>query len=182
MPLVFERLTKKELRQYNEWFHAVLPSRIAMLEGLVRSSAEFESWRADFSPGSLAGLSAWFDGAVESRPRSAAEIAEARAKVPLHIEVPTTDLTERTYSIAMDVGMYLGEVVRRNVPGTRWEQETRKVHNYGQPAVWGRGKVCMNPVHLAVVQAFRVQAGEAAEFPRLLDVWAKMIGPEPMAH
>ena len=65
-------------------------------------------------------------------------------------------LTSRTFSLAMDIGMYLGCVVLRNVSGTKWKQflRTSKFADYGQPVIVGFGSAPLNPVSIVVTNAY----------------------------
>src|SRR5689334_8860371 len=99
----FRHRSKKELEEYRVWFHQVIDQRIDELQSAV---SEVGSWNADYSEDSLSALGEWFVGQVETRPRSAKELQEIRAASAFPIQVPEYDLTNKTFSIAMDIGMY----------------------------------------------------------------------------
>ena len=40
--LVFREMSKKELKDYKEWFHKIMPERILILASVVRSTPGYE--------------------------------------------------------------------------------------------------------------------------------------------
>lgn len=176
--LKFREMPQSELKAYREWFLAVLPDRVAALQAEVRRAPEYDAWLADRSPESLDGLGQWFAGKVEVRAKTAEEIEDTRTKLALPIEVPGEQLTNRTFSLAMDIGMYFGETVLKNLSGTRWDQPLRneKFADYGQPVIMGFGSVPLNPVRIVVMLAYGIASGKQGgrRLRELYDTWAKM--------
>ncbi len=172
--LEFHKMSRPELERYAAWFMEVMPERIAGLEAAVRESSP--SWRADDSPQSLALLGEWFAGQVEARPRSEQEMEAITSRLKFPIDVPSEELTERTFSLAMDVGMYFGRVVASNLPGARWDQsfKNRRDSDYGQPIVVGFGDDALNPVWIAVTLAYGIASGNRSgdRLRELYDVWS----------
>lgn len=176
--LKFREMPKAELRAYREWFMKVLPERVAALEAEVRRKPEYAAWAADGSPESLDRLGAWFAGKVETRAKTSEEIDADKAKLTFPIEVPGEQLTNRTFSLAMDIGMYFGETVLKNLSGTTWDQALRneKFADYGQPVIMGFGSVPLNPVRIVVMLAYGIAGGKqgGGRLRELYDTWAKM--------
>jgi hypothetical protein len=85
-------------------------------------------------------------------------MTELRRSVPSWIDLADWELTDRTFSLAMDVGMYLSMVIRAAVPALRWEQNIRAKTSvdYGQPVLKGVGRVPLNAVHIMAVLAYGV--------------------------
>jgi len=175
-PLKFREMSKKDLVTYRDWFHAVMPERLQELTRAVNSTPEFEGWRADYTPASLDLLGEWFRRQVETRPRSAAELEKIRASLTFPIDIPNEELTERSFSLAADVGMYFGQVIIQNLPGTGWDQalKNRKMVDYGQPVIVGFGPMSLNPVGIAVTLAygFAAKAQPGGRLRALFDVWS----------
>lgn len=147
--LQFRAMSKKELVDYRAWFLSIIPERIRVLENAIRSDQGPEGWSADLTAGSLDVLGQWFEAQVETRELNPAELAEYRAGMTIDVPIETWDLTNRTYSLAMDIGMYLGESILRAWPGRlRWEQQlkSKRDADYGQLTIDGTGVVPMNPV------------------------------------
>jgi len=174
--LEFGDISKEDLLAYAAWFHNASPGRIAELTKAVKSTSGYASWEPDATPESLEDLGRWFEGQVETRKKTAEEIAETRASLVFPIEIPTEGLTNRTFSLAMDIGMYFARVVLENLPGTRWDQPLRnkKFADYGQPVLMGFGTVPLNPVRVVVTTAYRICRHKPAHLRELYDTWARM--------
>lgn len=177
--LQFREMSKKELTSYFEWFQGILPQRLEQLINAVKETPGFADWKADFSPASLDLLGRWFAMQVETRPRTLDEVQEIESRSAYPVEVPDEDLTNRTFSIAMDVGMYLSHVFLTNHPGLRWEQTfgNKKAIDYGQPVLTGFGVAEFNPVHMMVTLAYGVASRKknGSRLRELYDIWSKMI-------
>jgi len=159
--LNFVGLSKQDIKKFNEWFIAELPTRIAILESCVKASAGYESWVANFDSTSLVTLGDWFASQVETRDRTASELREMEAGLRFPIDISTNELTDEVVSKAMDVGMYFGEVLLKNHPALRWDfkTESKKFADYGQPVIVGVGAAILNPVRIALTMAYGVVAG-----------------------
>jgi hypothetical protein len=107
-------MPKKELRRYYQWFMDVLPERIKELAAAVRETPGFESWQPDFTPASLDALGQWFAGQVETRSRTQGELQAIRDRLVFPMDIPAEELTNRTFSLAMDIGMYFSQVLMKN--------------------------------------------------------------------
>ena len=156
--LKFHEMPNEEVKAYGVWFHEIMPSRLAELAGAVQETSGFESWKPDLTPPSLERLGEWFARQVQTEPRTAEEIDEIERNLTFPIDIPSEDLTIRTFSLAMDIGMYLGEVVRVNIPRAKWEQlkkGSKRNVDYGHMlVVWPATPVPMNPVQLIVTLAY----------------------------
>ncbi|MBK7922062.1 MAG: hypothetical protein IPJ95_00245 [Gemmatimonadetes bacterium] len=136
--LRFREMEPKELERYFAWFLASIPERIEVLSTHVRSSEPFSSWIPDRSPESLGALGEWFTHTVTLRQRTTEEIQGIYAKGPdwfTQVEVPGEELTEETFSLAMDIGMYLGEILRQSATRLQWKalKGNKQEADYGQP-------------------------------------------------
>jgi hypothetical protein len=155
--LRFSEMQKRDLQAYRLWIQDVLHRRIAELTSAVKVTPGHEAWEPDETPGSLDALGRWFESQVEMQRE---------------------ELTVRSWSLAMDIGLYFGRVVLRNVGGTWWDQplDNKKVADYGQPVILGLGPVPLNPVRVMIVSAYTIAKGEPAGLHELFDAWAKMRG------
>ena len=174
--LKFWEMKKPELKKYYEWFIGQIPERVAQLQDTVAVS--MKGWLADRTPGSLDELGVFFAGNVGVRKRTMEEISEIKSSSPYAIDIPASELTNTTFSYAMDLGMYLGQVVLANISGTSWEQVLSGKSNadYGQPVITGFGKVSMNPVRLMTTLAYSIADGTktGARLRELYDIWEGM--------
>ena len=177
--LKFWTMPKDELRTYHRWFLEEIPERIPELEKAVSETPGYEHWRAEGTRSSLDPLSEWFVGQVETRPRTPEELAEMKGESPFPIDIEPDELTNRTFSLAMDIGMYLSQVLMKNLPGLRWEHPlgSPKFVDYGQPVLRGSGRVPLNPVRVVVTLAYGIarkpQRGQRLR--ELYDIWSKKL-------
>jgi hypothetical protein len=183
----FHTLTRKEAKTYYNWFIALIPERIALLEQAVRSSygKEYRTWSADMTPTSLDLLGQWFTEHMTTRPfseRDRRKVFESLNKdVPPKywgiFDQPEYVLTMETHSLIVDVGMYLGEVFRTRYSQVQWQLYTRGKywHSYHEPVLSGFGKkeVC-NPVDLVHVLALKIVQNQAqpSGLRELFDYWS----------
>ncbi len=174
--LKFEEMSKKDLEAYRTWFHQVIPERLATLTKAVKGTPGYQNWEPDLTPESLDRLGRWFEHQVETRKKSAEEIEETRSKLTFPIDIPEEELTNKSFSLAMDIGMYFSQVILKNLPGTRWDQplKNKKFIDYGQPVIMGFGTVPLNPVGVAVTTAYRISRRKPAHLRELYETWAKM--------
>ena len=176
--LQFSTMSKPELRAYYAWFMEVLPERVAELEPAVRATEAHDAWRADYTRDSLSPLGQWFWGQVETRPRSRNEMDAIQSRLPYPVELPGYDLTDRTLSLAMDLGMYMGKVLASTTPGAAWEQplEDENAGDYGQPVVVGLGPMPVTPVRIMVMLAYRIASKKRSvdSLRELYGIWRGM--------
>lgn len=142
-------------KDYYIWFQNTLPKRIDELSCEVQRTLGFDSWQPDFTPESLDRLGEWFAAQVEARQRTQDEIQEISSVSSFSIDVPSEELTYHTFSLAMDIGMYLSQVFMKNHTTLEWAQTfgNKKDVSYGQPVLVGFGKVSFNPIWMIVTLA-----------------------------
>jgi len=178
--LKFQEMPQKELRAYYQWFLGVIPARTAELTSAVNGTAGFELWQPDLSPESLNPLGAWFAAQVEQRATTPGERQEFTESAAIPIPAPTEALTNRTISLAMDVGMYMSQVFLRNHPSLRWKHGLggKRSVDYGQPVLAGFGPMVFNPVRMCVTQAHGIVGGRHTGhgLRELYEIWTGMIG------
>lgn len=177
--LVFREMSPKELKDYNEWFHKVMPERIQVLINAVKSTPGYGKWEPDYSPKSLESLGEWFMEHVETRPRTQEEIDEIQSRSKFPIDILGENLTNKTFSLAMDIGMYVSLVFLQNYPSLQWSQPlgNKKFVDYGQPILSGFGKLGFNPVHMMVTLAYgfsrKTKTGERLR--EIYDYWSRQV-------
>ena len=175
--LKFREMPKKELTDYFAWFRIIQPQRLDELANAVKQTPGFEAWKADFTPASLDRMGEWFAEQIKTRLRTEEEILQIRDQSSIPIEIPGEELTNRTFSLAMDIGMYFSQVLLKNHPTLQWEQQfgNKKDADYGQPVLVGFGPVAFNPVRLMVTLAYGVVSKKKTgkSLRELYDIWAK---------
>ena len=179
--LTLFEMPKKELKAYRQWFFDVMESRVAELVKAVNETPRFKSWQADYTPESLEQLGEWFARQAETRPRTFEELQHLEGQLKFPIEVSKQELTNRTFSLAMDIGMYLGQVFKKNHPFLQWEQPTnnKRFIDHGQLVLMGFGKVPFNPVGMTTVLAYgfvdKTRNGQGLS--KIYAIWEKKISP-----
>jgi hypothetical protein len=156
-------MDKKSIQGFFEWFVATIPSRIKVLENAVRSGPTTKAWKADSSPASLQQLGEWYVKHVTTRQRTSAEVSAMRQRLTIPVEIEGWDLDEPTYSLAVDVGIYLGEVLRTGCEKLKWGVivKDKRFVDYGCPVITGFGRAVMNPVRICAVLARGAVRGSA---------------------
>jgi hypothetical protein len=179
--LNLREMPKGELKRYFRWFMNMLPERVDELAKAVKRTPGFETWQPDFTPPSLGPLEDWFAEQVESRNRNHEEIQAIRNRQVSPIDVPGEDLTNRTFSLAMDVGMYLSQVLLNSYPSLQWDQPlaNKRFADYGQPVLSGFGPVSLNPVRVAVTSAYALASKKKnhKSLREIYDYWAQRVQP-----
>ncbi|HEX9709480.1 MAG TPA: hypothetical protein VGB42_05880 [Candidatus Thermoplasmatota archaeon] len=166
-------MAKRELREYNEWFHSMLEARLEALTRAVQGTPGFQAWKADRTPESLESLGRWFEKRVEQRKRTPEEMEELRKEIPNWIHVPDEDLTDATIATSMDVGIYFAMVVLETMQGTRWDVQLkdRRDFYYGQPIISGFGKDALNPLWVLETVAYSIANGKPADLRGLYNTY-----------
>ncbi len=174
--LHFATMDENELRGYYQWFMRVMPTRIEELARAVGDTPGFEMWLPDCSVSSLGPLGLWFTTQVDTRERTPEEIAAMNPTPQFPVEVPTYELTNRTYSLCLDMGMYFGRVMMEHHPSLRWTQllKPKNAAYFGQPVIVDFRGGPMNPVWLCITFATRIARGEpdAARLTSLYNIWS----------
>lgn len=153
---MFREMSKKELRDYFKWFVGAIPGRTIELANALGQTPGFETWQPDGSPDSLDSLGDWLASQVQARPRTDEELQEIKSGSRYPIDVSGGELTNKTFSLAMDTGMYLSQVLLQNHPSLRWNQEfgNKRSIDYGQPVLVEFGFGPLNPVQIMVTLAY----------------------------
>ena len=182
--LEFREMSKKELKAYCNWFIDQIPLRVAILERTVKNTPGFEDWEMNYLPTSLDKLGEWFALQAEKRERTEDEIQEAYNKLSgpfkdIHM-ISKWELTNKTYSIAIDIGMYVSQVFLKTFPSLEWQftLKGRKDHiDYGQPVLAGFGKMAFNPPQIMIVLAHGLVNKKRNKYRlrELYETWKKYI-------
>jgi hypothetical protein len=167
-------MSTAELKSYRAWFLEAIPTRIRELQGAIISSNGFENWQPDGSSASIEALGVWLCDQVETRPRTAAEIERIKEKAAFDFGVSTKELTDRTFSLAMDAGMYLGEALRAQFPHLEWHQprNSKKFVDFGHMVLLGFGQTMLNPVRILANFCYGIASGKETG-ARLAEVYGR---------
>ncbi|GBR16037.1 hypothetical protein [Komagataeibacter nataicola] len=118
-------------------------------------------------------LSEWLAKHVESVKLNEEEKEKIKNSQPFPIAIPESVISSVTKSLAFDVGIYLGEVLRKKNPWVIWKQVSTGKRNYfyGQMVLVGLGKVDICPMHIVEVFCVGVKEGEYTDGKRLLSLF-----------
>lgn len=154
--LRFTEMTRGELKEYFAWFQSVLQTRIDELATYVQEDPASKDWKPAYSPTSLEALGDWLARHVSTRKRTQEEKDEIEARLSHFIAIPNHDLTNESYSLGFDVGIYFGLTLLKNHPTLQWDQnlKNKKFADYGQPIIVGFGAVPLNPVRIGLNFAY----------------------------
>jgi hypothetical protein len=182
-PLNFKRMSQKELKVYYDWYLSLIPERMKILRDAVQTTPGYEQWEADFSPESLDILGEWFSKNIKTRKQTRQEKEEIYSNSPAwfrKVDIGNEELTNLTFSLAIDMSMYLSQVFLKNIPGLKWLHvvKTRKDDiNYGQPVIEGFDRLCFNPVHMLVTFAYGLADNtyDSRGLRELYELWKKFV-------
>lgn len=164
----FGSYDKRTVKQFAQWFQENKEDRLRMLIGCVRSDPKYADWNPDYSRESLRTLARWLYDNVEPEKFTDEEYAIMQSRMydsgGRCLGVASEyNVTIRTKSIIVDVGIYLGEVMIHEHDWLFWEQELgggRKSVDYGYMVIRIKFSkpysLSFNPVEIADVHAFRV--------------------------
>jgi hypothetical protein len=145
----------------------------------VKQTPRFETWQPDFTPDSLNMLGDWFAHQVDTRPRTQEEIKEIKDQMAFSVEISDKQLSHRTFSLAMDVGMYLSQVFLKNYQSLRWDQplNDKKFIDYGKPVLVNFSNAPLNPIRILVVLARSIAINKQTgrRLRELYSIWAARV-------
>ena len=129
----FFELTPKQAKEYFLWYKGEIPNRIALLwEYMKQECPEAEPF--DYSPESLIPLWEWYETKIEQVPMTAKEIEYQVSKYPKWIEEEirkeTMKYTDETLSLALDISIYLGEIILKSYPNLYWGHRVRPKNEF----------------------------------------------------
>ena len=117
----FEAITRKQAQNNLTSFIQQIASRVEMLSRAIHE--QWPEWQPDFSDASLAALDRWFPGVVETRAASGVErraFEKQMGEAFACLNSEYVELTTRSMSYCIDIGIYVGEVVRHRSTNTYW--------------------------------------------------------------
>lgn len=177
LPLPFSKsiydLTPQETADYFDWYMEKLPERVSYISGVCARELGVSADRLDCSPESLILLWKWF------RRRARKQPAPTPGNPKQNVLTPETELLLR------DVGMYLGETLRKNVSGLTWSYYTEPKNDIfaNHPLLTGfvdmtSGRpfhAVFEPIHMAGVQANKLLRWESSNYDlyNLYCLWAE---------
>ncbi|MCP3744528.1 MULTISPECIES: hypothetical protein [Paenibacillus] len=111
----YSEMNKKEAKEHFDWFKQQIPSRLEQL-------GAFSQIHLDYSDRSLIDIWDWYLANVQIQNKSTSELKEEYSKSSKWMKEYINDKKVSTQSKAftLDIGIYLGEVVKSNHSGLDW--------------------------------------------------------------
>lgn len=167
------KLTEEEAAAYFEWYMEQVPQRVSYVSQVCAKELHIPVERMDCSPESLLLLWKWFRKRAKTEP---AILSEEEKKHPAYANGMfhnTRQLTLETEYIIRDIGMYLGETIRKNHPQIYWAYNTKPKRSMFVNHPLLKGFVDMTtgvpfqaefePIHMAGVQASKILLHKSRE-------------------
>jgi hypothetical protein len=175
-PLRFDEMPTKEIKDYFSWFKSIVAERVVELTAYVRQDPISRNWEPDYSTSSLEALGDWFSRHVSTRERTQAEMDELKGGFSHPIDIPNYDLTNESFSLGFDVGVYLGLALMKKHPSLSWDLnlKNKKFVDYGQPLIVGFGATPLNPVRIGINLAYGLASkkNSGGRLREIYDVWS----------
>jgi len=176
-------MEKKELEAYYDWFMSIMLERIEILANFVKSTPTFADWEPNYTVDSLTKLGEWFSTQVQTRSRTNTEKEEIYERGPKwfkSVKISNTELNNQTFSLAIDIGMYLSQVFIKNNPTIHWHHQIKGNKNYvdyGQPVLAGFGRLFFNPVQIMLTLAYGLadKTYDESRLKKIYDTWLEYI-------
>ena len=151
---------KDIIKPYEDWFLENKDYRIKTLERYIRTFAGFESLQMDFSINSLSEIGKWLEISIKSEQMPEEEYERLRRLYPPEIDIEKWDLTDLSYSILYDVGVYFGESIIHHFPNLKWMQDisdSKLNVGVGHMVIQTKYKNCpMNPIWLVRILGYKL--------------------------
>lgn len=175
-PYAFFELTPKRAKEYFLWYEQQFSGRIAILwEYMKQERPEMEPF--DYSPESLIPLWEWYETKIKQVPMTAKEIEYQVSKHPKWIEEEIRKemmkYTDETLSLALDISIYLGEIILKSYPNLYWGYRAKPKNEFSanRPVILklvGK-RTYFNPSRIAFV--LMIKSSKAHDKSQLYDLY-----------
>lgn len=171
----FFELTARQAKEYFKWYTGEIPHRLALLWNYIQLDCP-EIKPFDYSPESLILLWEWYEPKIQQVAMTTEEIESRVKKFPKYLESEihknAIKFTDEALSLALDISIYLGEVIVKNYPHLRWSYRTkpkREITVY-RPVIDGLNyKMTLEPSR--VVFVLMLKSSEEQNRNRLYDLY-----------
>ena len=175
----FHNRSRKELMIYSEWFYQNKEQRMFELNRAIQQFTG-KMWQQDYSINSLAELNLFLLNSIKSENLSKQELEEKKKRVPTYITIQDWDLTVKSRSLLVDVGIYWGEVIIYNNNSLHWEQffsRNKNDNDYGHMVIMLKNSQRINPIWLMYIQGLKIIKGTVSQtfLNDLYSIWTSYI-------
>lgn len=179
-----EELSRKEARLFFYWFLEHRQERLQQLQNAIDSGRTFP-FVLDFDPGKLDLLGVWLDRHTTTEPLSEELREKYRGQIG-QLNSPLSSLadklvsqphmSEETYSLSFDLGIYFGEMLLRLFPTSEWIFPRRSpsdvAYNYPALRAGSSKRYCSPSLIARVIGSISAERRESyKELPRIFQVW-----------
>lgn len=178
------QLNDEEAASYFEWYMERIPERVAYVSRVCAKELRIPEEKLDCSPESLLLIWKWFRRRAKTEPAIHTE-EDRNNKFPADIWNNKRQLTLETEYIIRDIGMYLGETFRKNMPSIYWTYYTKPRRDFfvNHPLLKGfvdrtfgePFETCFEPIHMTQVQATNIldKTAKNEDLFNLYNLWSK---------
>lgn len=164
----------KEVDDYFSWFLSIKNQRLKILYDAVFGSEDMT-----FSSEKLQAIQYFLEDNIVTKPRPLKEIEKIRQSLPKELQnihkIPAHVFVEPTLSIMIDVGIYLAEYMRTEIPGLEWDMERESDMVYfGRPVLMKQGlaqRFCPSWLIEVVVDKVYDKRAKEDELLELFKIW-----------
>lgn len=170
-------LSPKEAKYYHAWFLEQIPIRVNLLKQTISDTEHLPKATLDLSPRSLIELGDWYNHIIRKfRVMKKVPITKnIRFGLLTKAESYSPKLPNEVFSLAIDIGTYLGEVFIKNINGTRWDQIKKPKNHYAinQIVIMNDKNIECNPINLTIIFANKLATEKAvsSRLYELYDLW-----------
>lgn len=160
----FSEMTKKDARQYFDWYIGEMPKHLSLLESKLIDDRIID--KLEYSEELLVPIWAWYETKISYRQMTKEEYAQKPLLMPDKV------LTEETQMYGADIAMFLGEVFTHNCPSIEWGfyHGGKTVDGVNEPVLLGfKNGSRMNPRKIVYVLTCRSSTQKNASM--LLDIY-----------
>ncbi|HBO34961.1 MAG TPA: hypothetical protein DD636_09585 [Anaerolineaceae bacterium] len=173
--------SSQDAKKWFEYYISKIPERLQVLHEHINATPGYETWKLGFESSTVNAIEQWFIEHVEMRDKTKEEIERDRDRIPDKLKnavpVETTTLSNKTYSLIVDLSMYYGEYLRHEDPRLKWvlRKKGKREFFYQNPVIVGTGLLALDPRHIMTVIAFKISDNEykAGGLIELKDRWIR---------
>jgi len=176
----FREMTTQEAKQIFDWHIEQLSKRINVLKEAFYFTTNKNDDVLNLSPSSLIPLWEWYKSRIKIEPITQEELEQLN-KLPKWA-IPTgsgwkPDLG--TVALALDISLYLAEVLLRQFPSLRWSLLTKPKSNinYNHPVIQGFKKnLHFEPTSVVLNLTFSViRKNKSGNLLNIYEAWSKFV-------
>jgi hypothetical protein len=176
----FDNLTKKQAKEYFEWYIGKIDERMNLLENYIKTTDD-SNVVFDYSVESLITVWKWYENNISFEKRPEEEYRKEVESRPYWMKefISEEEMSVETTRFAMDVAIYFAQVFIKHNPSVHWGYFTKPKSKFSvnRPVLLGfiKGKV-LDPRNLVVVATLKSEEEKSPyRLYSLYPVWIKYI-------